>query len=190
MELTLVRNFLTARGGGIGLITDAGPEERSTAAWAFWPWEAMTQITFQKLVTLAYNLHTRRAQTFAITRAASISISLSRCYTRDIKIEIFAPHPRQDRSPKMSPYALRALHNVSHRPQDNKPFNPEHLLPTQRKKTFTVRLHRDHLVLVVGGSCRCSRPNIGLETKCAVKGDGPGCFHTIQTRRRRLHMPG
>jgi hypothetical protein len=41
-------------------------------------WEAMTQIPFQKLVMLAYNLHTGRAQTFAITGAASISISLSR----------------------------------------------------------------------------------------------------------------
>jgi hypothetical protein len=135
------------------------------------PWEAMTQIPFQKLVTLAYNLHIGRAQTFAITGAASISISLSR-YPRDIKIEIFAPHPRQDRSPKMSPYALRALDNVSHRPQDNKPFNPEHQLPTQRKKTFTVRLHRGHLVLAVGEACGCARPNTGWKVRCAVRGDG------------------
>jgi hypothetical protein len=158
-------------------------------AWASLPWEAMTKIPFQKLVTSAYNLHTGRAQTFAITGAGSISISLSRSHTRDIKIEIFAPHPRQDRSPKMSPCGLRALDYVTHRPPNHKPFNPEHLLPAQRKKAFAVRLHRGHLVLAVGAACRCSRSNIGWKVRYVVRGNGPGCFHTVPTRQYRRHMP-
>ena len=72
-----------------------------------------------------------------------------------------APHPRQDRSTKMPPCALRALDYVSHRPPNNKPFNPEHLSPTQRKKASAVRLRRSHLVLAVGAACRCSCSNIG-----------------------------
>jgi hypothetical protein len=98
---------------------------------------------------------------------------------------------KQDRKPKMSPYTLRALDYVSNRHQNNKPFNPDHLLPTQRKKTFAVRLHRSHLVLAVEVVCRCTCPNTGCKAKYAVRGDGPGCFHTIRThQRRRRHRPG
>src|SRR5271155_5041532 len=49
---------------------------------------------------------------------------------------------------------------------------------------FVERLHRGHLVLAVGVVCRCTRPNIGWKARYAVRGDGPGCFHTAQTRRR------
>jgi hypothetical protein len=155
----------------------------------FEPWEAMTQIPFQKLVTLACNLHTGRAQTFAIIGVTSISISFATTQGTSRSRYLHRIHDRTA-APKMSPYDLRAIDNVSHRPQDNKPFNPEHLLPTQRKKAFVVRLHRGHLVLAVGEVCRCTRPNIGWKARYAVRGDGLGCFHTVQTRRRRPHTPG
>jgi hypothetical protein len=192
MELTLVRNFAGQGGKAWAkspMLALKSDRQRLGGLFAL---EAMTQIPFQKLVTLAYNLHRGRAQTFAITGAGSISISLSRCHTRDIKIEILAPHPpNRTESPKMSPCALRALDYVSNRHQNNKPFNPEHLLPTQRKKTFALRLHRGRLVLAVGVVCRCTCPKIGWKVRYAVSGDGPGCFHTTRTRlRRRRHRPG
>jgi hypothetical protein len=178
------QKFLTARGGGSsGLITDAGPEERSTGGLGPCALGGYDADSFSKTRHACLEFTHRASPNFCNHRS---DLDLHRYHTRDIKIEIFAPHPRQD---KMSPYDLRALDNVSHRPQDNKPFNPEHLLPTQRKKAFAVRLHRGHLILAVGAACRCTRPNIGRKARYVVRADGLECFHTIQTRRRRPHTP-
>ena len=71
------QKFLTARGEAWAkspMLALKSDRQRLGGPFAV---EAMTQIPFQKLVTLAYNLHGGRAQTFAITGAGSISITFS-----------------------------------------------------------------------------------------------------------------
>src|SRR5271170_2530531 len=75
MEPDAGQKFLTARGKAWAKSPMLALKSDRQRLGPFCP-EAMTQIPFQKLVTLAYNLHWGRAQTFAITGTGSISISL------------------------------------------------------------------------------------------------------------------
>jgi hypothetical protein len=124
MELTLVRNFAGQGGKAWAkspMLALKSDRQRLGGLFAL---EAMTQIPFQKLVTLAYNLHRGRAQTFAITGAGSISISLSRYHTRDIKIEIFAPHPTTGQKAQDVSLRSTSFRLCLHPPPKQQTFQP------------------------------------------------------------------
>ena len=100
------QKFLTARGEAWAkspMLALKSDRQRLGGPFAV---EAMTQIPFQKLVRLAYNLHEGASPNFCNHGSRLDLHHFLAATPRDIKIEIFAPHPSQDTE---SPRCLPAL---------------------------------------------------------------------------------